>query len=81
MGNWNLGRGLYPWHYYCPTLDEMGAPLTYDLGKWFPELGPYDAWEVEKLREFAKRHVILKVDQCDTHTGGVLLLVDGYKKS
>lgn len=53
---------------------------TYDLGKWYPENGPYAEWEVNRLREFVKDHIIMSVDRCDLPSGGSLLLVDGYEK-
>lgn len=65
---------------YPPLSFKMKKGETFELGKWHPELGAYDDWEVEKLREFAKDHIILTVDPCSLSTGGTLLLVEGYKK-
>lgn len=53
---------------------------TFDLGKYFPELGPYGEWEDAKMANFKEYHHVVKIDRCPTATGGTILLVDGYKK-
>lgn len=56
----------------------MNPIQSFDLGRWFPELGDYKKWEAQQIQRFKENHVLTKEDACDTHTGGVLLVVEGY---
>jgi hypothetical protein len=52
--------------------------MTYELGRWWLESGPYQAWECAKVAEFERLHVIEKLSAIDCHNGSYLLLAEGY---
>lgn len=59
---------------------EHNDVAVYDLGKFWPEMGEYDVWRENKLIIFSRHHVIISEETYSTNSGGVGLLVRGYKK-
>jgi len=54
--------------------------MTFDLGKWHPELGDFETWKERKLIDFQQRYVLRDEQAYRLYTGGIALFAEGYEK-